>query len=320
MGAYIFKVDFMKSLSPTQRAAVSTTLMLAALMWIFIAIWESIGHLPLSIRSLEPWHVGLSVVPAMTMVFISAYTYSLVLYRTTTLQPPVRYVMMPFVASQVVRYLPGKVWGIFYQIQATMGYVSPKSTVRANFKHYILVCLNSLAVAVGVLTYYHYGIIMGLSVFTVSLAAVFLTIRASVLQYSISLIARLRAINTESKRMDAQNNSKDLLILSLMQAEWLFYFMACALILPGYFDIEKVVIVATCYAVAWLAGALTIVIPGGLVVREGAFMWLTAMFGFNISDMLMFSLLARILFTLSEVACAALSLALMNKITRDEQA
>lgn len=283
----------MGSLSQTQRTLISITLMLLALIWISLTIRNSLDQLSTSFVSLKWSSIALSFVPAITMIFITAYIYFLILSRSVPV-PSAQSVMKPFIASQVVRYLPGKIWGVFYQAQASSRWIPTRYTLKANIEHYILVNLNSIAVFISVFIYYREGIITALGVFAVCLILVFLVLK--------------RPLPFLHNRGD----SKDLLILGLLQAEWLFYFIACVFILPSDYDIKSAMIISTSYAMAWLVGALAILLPSGLFVREASFIWITGLFGFNPVDMLIFSIVARTLFTLADIVSAFLSKILLQ--------
>lgn len=301
----------MNSLSPMQRKLVSAVIMLSAGMWVSLSLGDNIGQLKDSAASLNLGYIAVSLIPAMISIFIAACIYYLLLSRITPNLPPIKFVMKSFVSSQVVRYLPGKVWGVFYQAQATAGLISARDTIKANIEHFLLVNINSIAVAIAVFTYYMEGIVTALSFFFIAEVFIFLNLRTSFLRRVVSVTSRLSGLDREPF-YSRRSNNKDMLILSLLQAEWLFYFIACVLILPAYFSIESAVVVATCYAIAWLIGALSIVLPSGLFVREASFIWLGSLLGFPLADLLAFSVVARILFTLADLASAALSNILLN--------
>lgn len=294
------------------RTLISATLILTATIWIFLTIWHNIGQIISSFASLELGYVAVSFIPAIIAVFITAYVYFLILSKITTGLPPVQDVMTAFLTSQVVRYLPGKIWGVYYQMHALSGLTPMRHTLKAAIEHYLLVNLNSIAVALSVLTYYRKGVAAGVEVFIISVIVIFLILRISLLQRVSSEIGRLTATDNEPFAQNRNDARIEMRILGLLQAEWICYFMACIFILPGYFGVNNAIIIATSYAVAWLIGALAVVLPAGLFVREASFIWITGLFGFNPADMLIFGIVARTLFTLAEIISAALSMLLMR--------
>lgn len=305
----------MHGLSTTKRLLISIILVLSAVAWISFTLWGSIGHLKTSLQTLEIRYVALSIIPAVLMVFITAYAYFLILSSMVSLIPAARTVMTPFITSQVVRYLPGRIWGIFYQVQVRDNSVQTHSVVKANVVHFILFTVNSVAVAVSAYVYYDNGITAGFITFATLISLVFLVLKTSLLQRIASLAARISIREEQPRGVD----SRDLLILGLLQLEWLLYLMACVLMLPGHVNFTDALIIASNYVVAWLFGIIATVMPSGLIVREASFLWLCSLFSFGSADMLAFTIAARILFTFADLVAAALGVALLRAGRRLEK-
>lgn len=301
----------MHGLSTTKRLLISIILVLSAVTWISFTLWGSMGHLKTSLQTLEIRYVALSIIPAVLMVFITAYAYFLILSSMVPLIPAARTVMMPFITSQVVRYLPGRIWGIFYQVQVRDNLIQSHSIVKANFVQFALFSLNSVAVAISAYVYYIKGMTAGLITFTALATLLFFVLRASSLQ-------RMTRIAVHEQQPLGVNN-RDLLILGLLQLEWLLYLMACALMLPGHVNFTDALIIASNYVVAWMVGIIATVLPSGLIVREASFIWLSSLFNFNPADMFAFSIVARVLFTLADIVSAALGVTLLRAGRRVEK-
>lgn len=298
----------MHGIPSTKRSLIAMILTLSATGWISFTIWGSIGHLKTSLQILEFRYIALSLIPAVLMVFITAYAYFLILSDFVPSIPPARTIMMPFVAAQVVRYLPGRLWGVLYQVQVRENSIPTHSVVKANAVQFALFSLNSIAVAVSAYVYYDKGILIGLITFAALMMLVFIVIRTSLLQRVASLTARIAIREVQHH----SHNNNDFLIFGLLQFEWFFYLMACVLMLPGHVNFTDALIIASNYVVAWVVGIIATVMPNGLIVREASFLWLSSLFGFDPADMLAFSIVARILFTLADIVAAALSLAMLR--------
>lgn len=303
----------MHRLSKLQRSTLSAFLLGSASIWIFISIRAEFSRISNSLASLRPSYVGISVVLVMMEILIVAYVYYLLLSRSGVSRPFAWRAVMPFVASRVVSYLPGKIWGIVYQASAVDRSIPTWRMVSVNIEQYLLVTLNSIAVAAGVFTYYHKGLAAGLIIFSATLSLIYTALKGSLLQRTVSILTGGISVRNELFQYENRKGEKDLLILGLLQVDWLFYIIACALILPVYFGSEDIVMIATCYSVAWIVSSLSSVTPGGLIVREASFIWLAGLFGYDPVIMFAFSIAARILFTISDVIGAVLSLVLADK-------
>jgi hypothetical protein len=278
-------------------------LSLSALIWIILALREYIGQVPASFAAVRASHLVLAALAAIVSVLVNAYVYFLVLCGVVPTRPPVRDGVVPFLGGQLVRYLPGKIWGMLYLTQATGEGIPARYVVRAGMVHLGLTLFHSVGVALCVYAYYSAGPRAALPALAALGLLVYGALRADVLHRASAFLLRdHHPVRSQDRR--------DLLLLALLEMDWLFYLVACALMLPGRVGLEDSVVVAAAYAVAWLVGALAFILPGGLLVREGSFLWLSGQLGFPAADMFMFSVVARVLFTLADVVCAALGAAL----------
>ena len=307
----------MHSLSQKQRTLIAIILMLSAISWICIAMRDSVGQLGNAIHSFGPYPIAMSLIPIMAAIFITAYIYFLILSRIVPFSLSARNVVLSFIGSQVVRYLPGKVWSIFYQMQTISKPIPARHILIANFEHLMIINLNSIAVAATLFIYYYQGVAMTFLVVPFMLLLILFVLRLSIFERVFYVASNRLNIVKGPFEGDINMHEKKFSILALLQLEWIFYFMSCYLILPGHFSVEEVFIAASLYAVAWIVGALSIVIPGGLFVREASFLWLASLFISNTTELLAFSIIMRVVFTIAEVISAGLGMVIFKLIFRD---
>lgn len=261
------------------------------------------GRLTATIYLINPANLALSVFLLMVTVIVTSYVYFLLLGRVVPGPLPAMNVIAPYLTSQVVRYLPGKIWGIFYQVQAMSKWVQTSDTVKINIEQFLLSHMNSIAIAACLYMYYSKGIGAALIVLVVAMTIVFLFIRSSFLHTAISTFSGSPSATNESFAVKKYNR-KDGLVFSLFQVEWIIYILACAMILPENYYLNEVIIVAVIYAVASLIGWVAFMIPSGIVVREASFVWLSSLFGFDAVDMFTFSIVFRMANMVAEIMCA----------------
>jgi len=211
----------------------------------------------------------------------------------------------------VVRYLPGKIWGIFYQVQATAKWISARYTINANIEHYALAQLNLIAVASGFSLYIFRGVIPALAVFFLVMTIELLVMRTHLVHRIMQVFSSPLSANKEPLGI-IESNNKEVLILILFQAEWVLYILACAMILPEQYGAEDVIVVAISYTAAAFIGALAFVVPSGLIIREASFIWLSGLLGFEPADMLVFSISLRLIIMLSEIICSMFCMILLG--------
>jgi hypothetical protein len=301
----------MNRLTHLQRTFISTTLVLSGLIFLVFSLRNSTDQLMTTIMLIKPGYLLLSLIITVITLIIFAYAYFLILSRTVPVGLSPLNVIIPWIFSQVVRYLPGKIWGIFYQVQATAKWIPARYTIKANIEQYALSQLNLIAVASGAYIYFYRGIISALAVFTSVLLIEFLVMRKHVVHRIMHIVPSLLSINKESFRVP-ESNKKEVLILCLFQAEWVLHILVCAMILPKHFGAEEVIIVAISYTAAASIGALAFVIPSGLIIREASFIWLGGLLGFEPADMFVFSIALRLIIMSSEIICVMLGVILLG--------
>lgn len=276
---------------------ISTILVLVSIGWISFALWESRGELPAFLSTIEPTRFAIAVFMIAIEFVIISYVYFLVLCGASNAGVRTSQVMMRYLISQVVRYLPGRVWGHLYLIQTMADVIPIMDVVKANIRHFLLITIYSVSIAAAVLAYNFHAPGVAVMLFAVTQVLIFAALRGSLLGWDY-------CGDIGSGRIPK--------ILVFLFVDWFVYFLACTFILPESSGVRDTVNISTCYAIAWLAGSLAVVVPGGLFVREASFIWLGALLGYGLSEMLTFGIAARILFTVAEVVCAALSVLFLS--------
>jgi hypothetical protein len=301
----------MNRLSKSKRMLISVVIITASIGWISASLWGSLDQMSAAISSLELGGFLLSVLPAMASIFITSYLYCLVLARYVPDPPPFLHVVRPFMISQVVCHLPGKIWGVFYQANAMTEWVEAGDTVQANAEHYILQNYNSVVIALSVFGHFQWGTTVALGIYVSALFLLLLVLRNSLLSRMIAVIMRTVA-GRKVRFNPCRGKDNNLLIIGLLQADWFFYLLMFAIILPANFSLQDTIVIGACYAIAGFIGAMTIILPSGVFVREASFLWIVGSLGFDPIEMFIFSIVARTLFTLVDVACATLALSLIR--------
>ena len=91
-------------------------------------------------------------------------------------------------------------------------------------------------------------------------------------------------------------SKKDIVqIMLLLNIEWLIYFLAWYL-LVGDNSLMYSVYLASLYAGAAIIGMIVFVMPGGILVREGAFLYFGSLLSMPVNDLLIFMILMRVMY------------------------
>lgn len=286
----------MKNILKRLQKPVSIILVLLSIIWLSFSLWESRESLFTSLSDINPILFMPSVIIAMAELLITSYIYFIMLSTASNTKISARHVMSSYLISQAVHYLPGRIWGHLYLVQATAGQIPVSRTIKANIWHFLLISVYSLAVSAVVLAYYLYGLGSSILILVATQVIIFLALRG--------LLGSFRN----------SRNGTCLTIIALLILDWIIYFFACDFILPGHLDMKGVVVIATCYAIALVIGTFAVMSPGGLFVREASFLGLTSLFGYDPAIMFAFSISARVVFTIAEMICASFGMGLALKM------
>ncbi|MEO7199976.1 MAG: hypothetical protein ABIY56_07135, partial [Dokdonella sp.] len=95
-------------------------------------------------------------------------------------------------------------------------------------------------------------------------------------------------------------------VTSLLALQWLPFFAIWIVLAGSSHGIAGACWLAASYLLASIGGALLVLIPSGLVVREAAFVWLAGLLDFPLPSLLAWALVVRLVLTLADVLAVPL--------------
>jgi len=187
--------------------------------------------------------------------------------------------------GQMIRHLPGRFWGVVYQINAVREKISALEMIKINYDFMIISAGLTIVIPTSVI-FYSFKPILGISFFFISI--VLLTYS---LKKNIHIIIIQKSINilpfTNIKLIDKIQPINSYSFLEIISAlcwgglGWIFYFIGWKFL--GFtfesFSYINLYLLCAIYSIAWLIGFLSIITPSGIGVREMAFILLTPEFG-----------------------------------------
>ncbi|MGY4517158.1 hypothetical protein [Lysobacter sp. HA18] len=185
-----------------------------------------------------------------------------------------------YLVAQGLKYVPGRIWGTAFQIRRTATTVGLHAALQATALHAAISGVGSV-------------LVFALISPQAPLACVGMLLLTS------WITCRLRVVcGTRRRAWRAAA-----LVVTAMAVEWLFFWGLCALLFPAASPALSLKIGAI-YSIAWLFAGLVSITPGGIVVREGAFVALVAVALPHTSDAVGFSVAARVVLTGGEILAA----------------
>lgn len=225
-----------------------------------------------ALRSFSGTGIALALATALLMHLLKTSYYLEVCRRLGAPFLAARRLAHAYAVAQVARYLPGKVWGIAYQI-GSIGDVFPaRKIILAHTVQMFQTNLLAVGVLVAVLGPLAFERLWPLAVAVLVMVVVELLHRRPALERAfLGLWARLRA---RPDLAAAEIGPSPWRSTAILLAEWLAYYAMWWFLLGEAFPLRELALLATWYAAASLLAIFAFVVPGGLAVREAIFVLL----------------------------------------------
>lgn len=186
------------------------------------------------------------------------------------------------IAGQLLRYLPGRIWGIAYQVTSSKGRISAASIARANIELMIFGLVGNTGIALMLLG----GLAQPVDWQWLALGALFFMALACLFLGGSRWLARHFSPYLPSKieHILALITAfplplpRFLAMQAIFLLGWMFYLMGWQLlstVFPGFSQTDFAAL-AVYYTLASAIGILSFVTPAGLGVREAAFLFLAS--------------------------------------------
>jgi glycosyltransferase 2 family protein len=182
-----------------------------------------------------------------------------------------------YFTSQLLKHLPGRVWGIGYQWAAGGQFLTIGGWLGANFLHMALATFfalfgASIALALGSNWLNVFLVVLtGVVCYSASWSS------AHLIRWGAERFFLLRSISVLSATLDSVSPRKRTQIFLLFTASWVVYYASWYLNGLAYFPLggEGGIRMCAYYMLAWFIGYISLVTPSGLGVRELVFAWLS---------------------------------------------
>ncbi len=252
----------------------SWLLMIAGLGWASYLLLTTIEHPADLIPGQWQW-----LVLATFFLGLSLITNLALFHLFLSMQKPVTLAMSArlHLVGQLLRYLPGRIWGVVYQIGLTRDNLSTPIIVRTNLDMMMFLLIGNTVVAITLIGYRSgWPVLLSAGIVLTGFSIVgfvflgganrLLRLTASILPGQISrLLQALAETKADPIRL--------LVVSGWFAAGWLLYLIAWQMIAQAYPIYAEVDFVNLCalYTLASIIGIVSAITPAGLGVREAAF-------------------------------------------------
>ncbi len=262
--------------------SLSFLLILGGIGWTFYLTATSIAEPSSYIPSSWSW-LAVATLLVTGSLALNAVIFWLLLSETAPQRISLGMAARLHLVGQVVRYLPGRFWGVVYQVGAARDSIGAAAITRANIELMLFSLCGNLVVA---------GVILGVRgslglAWATGLVALGLIGLFALLSGTLGRLWRLGAMRlpmpTRIRGFLAAltaNGPASLKMVAAVAAvfllSWAWYVAAWLTLGRAFLVLADADLAALCalYTAAWMIGFVSALTPAGLGVREAAFLFL----------------------------------------------
>lgn len=291
-------------------AVLGWLLALLAAGYLGYVVWAQRETVSAGMASIAPIWLVVAVL-AFTAMTVSKAAYHLLLVENLH-EPASRYpraVASSFLVGQLLRYLPGKVWGLVYQAGRLHDVCPAVVVLMANGIQMAMGILVTITFVFIMLALYA-DIVMGWLALPITALLVIVAHRHAAL-----LGQWLARISRYSAPLPAQGSKPmrfALLGIVLLALDWLFFIVGFLALGSGAMALADAIPLAVSYAGASVLAMAAVAVPAGLGVREALFVLTADFSGQTAGELLVFGIMARVAMTAADALLAIAALGLLR--------
>ncbi|NKB38877.1 MAG: hypothetical protein GKR93_17225 [Gammaproteobacteria bacterium] len=250
------------------KELIRRVLFLAGLLFVFSLVWKSWEEIRNLLESVKPMLFILSILVGLFGTLTVSVFFNRLLAKNGVILSD-RLAVKIYLVGQIAKYIPGKIWGIAYQISHVAGAKAATGVVLANMENmFIVIYMTSLTALILLSIFVEYFYTLGIVV--LGIAGFLFIYRTGIILRIVKLL--LQVIGQQNFAPEAGECKKPGYIEGFV-----FCLVFCSayafsyiLMLEAVFDhtYSEAFIYIALLSVAWIGGVLTILVPAGMGVRE----------------------------------------------------
>ncbi len=286
------------------KKLISLVLILFSFMWLGYLIYsdrKEISSIFSNFTFLNMLFFVLSLILGGISIFLTIFVFHRIINKNSDKYVPLVYLIKVFFKSQIVRYLPGRFFGIGYQIGETMGNISAFSVLKSNVEFMFLSLLVNTTVSVSTLLLFKVNFISFFFFTIFCFVVIFLYLKLNIFYTLVKNVIKFFPLKFKFFNKDIKNfkrfSLEDIFIIFMLYTvSWVFYFLAWYFfkyVFPNYHG-ENFILLCSIYTISWAIGFITMITPGGLGIREWCFVNLSSFLMDGFRNLPFFSVFFRI--------------------------
>lgn len=266
-----------------RRKWVSRLIIIAGLAWVVAVLIRDFAELRVNFRVDSVAWLTYTFAAGLIALLLTVPVFRIFLGHYAGLTVRYLYAARLMFVAQILRHLPGRVWGVVYLVRVTRSEIPAAATIRANLD----VMLYSMAFNILIAGALALAVLTTLKIAVTAVVGGLLLLVAAMRQdwpgrIAMRLIrylpARIKRLADGLARRDKLPWREVLSIAVSFLAAWICY-LSIWWALPRTFAVladASIWLLCASYSLAWVLGYLAMITPGGLGVREAGFVLLAS--------------------------------------------
>ena len=233
-------------------------------------------------------------------LILSTFYHVLATRRIEPGTVPATKIGLAYALGQIVRYVPGKVIGVLFQIKFLSGKLRAATITLALIVQTIYDYLWTITFAATILLCATSASLWPLAVLLPISLGVWWAHKQGWCERALMFPGLIQRLLPQVQQAHLSKPPHAGLATLLLVGEWLPLLLGISIALNGIFGLSDALLLGAVYLLAAVGSLLVIVVPSGLVVREALFVWLGSRYGFEPAMLLFLGLILRVAMTFAE--------------------
>jgi uncharacterized membrane protein YbhN (UPF0104 family) len=257
---------------------VSRVVIIVGIAWVIAILARDFESLQADFRIASVGWLAFTVLLGIIALLLFVPVFRALLSAHSELHIGILYAARMLFVAQILRHLPGRIWGIVYLVAETRPSIPSTSMVRANLDTMIYSMCFSLLIAVILLLDHYYGAYLAVGCCVLGIVSLAAAVRHDWLGRLLLAMARIlpgRAAKfldrlPQYRTLPWPAVAKVVTCTALSWACYLLVWWSFMHIFPVLADVDIWLLCAS-YCAAWFIGYVSMVTPSGIGVREASF-------------------------------------------------
>jgi hypothetical protein len=240
---------------------------------------------------------------------LSVVYHVLAVRRIQAHQVPATSVALAYALGQVMRYIPGRVFGLVFQVKYLTGRIRAATIAMALLVQTFYDYAWAAIFLGSVLLSYRVGHSWPVALLVPALGLLWWLHRQAWAERALASPWLLRRFLGEGQVEWLRQPPGSLRASLALGLVWVPMLLGIAMALAAHVGFSPALALGALYLVSAVLSLLVVVVPSGLFVREALFAWLGGRYGFPPETLVFLGLLLRVAMTVSEVLLVGVCLA-----------